>query len=207
MVSGISTRERILETAGRLFAERGRQATTVRDIVREAGVNQAAINYHFRDKDNLYFEVLEHGARAAFDRFPADGGVGCDQPPELRLQGVIQACLGRGLSADRNSWHGRLMVREMEDPSPDFLRLVDRIIGEMMPLLEDIVGSLNPRLEEQQRWLCCHSLMSLCHGLCKGDVFLARTRPQWQELSDPQRLDLLAQHLYRFCLVAIGGMQ
>lgn len=206
MVPGISTRERIVETAGRLFAERGRQATTVRDIVREAGVNQAAINYHFRDKDNLYFEVLEHGVRAAFKRFPADGGVGPEANPDQRLRGVIEACLGRGLSADRNSWHGRLMVREMEDPSPDFLRLVDSIITEMMPLLEDIVSALNPNLNEEQRWLCCHSLMSLCHGLCKGDVFMARTRPEWNQLSEPQRLQALTLHLHQFCLVAIGGM-
>jgi DNA-binding transcriptional regulator YbjK len=45
------TRERILTAAERLFAERGYEGTSIRAIVAEARVNQAAINYHFAGKD------------------------------------------------------------------------------------------------------------------------------------------------------------
>jgi AcrR family transcriptional regulator len=44
------TRERILKTAVRLFAERGYEATSVRTLATKAHVNQAAINYHFKTK-------------------------------------------------------------------------------------------------------------------------------------------------------------
>jgi AcrR family transcriptional regulator len=45
------TRDRILKTAVRLFAERGYEATSVRTLAAKAHVNQAAINYHFKTKD------------------------------------------------------------------------------------------------------------------------------------------------------------
>ena len=45
------TRDRILKTAMRLFAERGYEATSIRTIAKRANVNQAAINYHFKSKE------------------------------------------------------------------------------------------------------------------------------------------------------------
>ncbi len=50
------TRQRILDAAQRLFAEKGLDATSVRDITTEAGCNVAAVNYHFGGKENLYVE-------------------------------------------------------------------------------------------------------------------------------------------------------
>ena len=51
------TREAIIKAAVHLFAEKGFDSTSVRDIVTKARVNQAAINYHFKTKDGLYLEV------------------------------------------------------------------------------------------------------------------------------------------------------
>ncbi len=52
------TRDRILAAAQRLFAEKGFDATSVRDITTEAGCNVASVNYHFGGKDNLYLETF-----------------------------------------------------------------------------------------------------------------------------------------------------
>jgi AcrR family transcriptional regulator len=48
-----STRERLLEAAGHVFAEHGYHATTVREIVKRSGANIAAVNYHFGGKLGL----------------------------------------------------------------------------------------------------------------------------------------------------------
>ena len=53
------TRKSIIKTAVALFAERGYDGTSIRAIVSKARVNQAAINYHFKSKEGLYFEVLK----------------------------------------------------------------------------------------------------------------------------------------------------
>lgn len=66
-------RERILATAGDLFARRGYKATTFREIADALGITKGAITYHFKNKhlivDELfqrYFDVL----RAHIDAFP-----------------------------------------------------------------------------------------------------------------------------------------
>lgn len=53
-----STKEKILEVAGKLFAKSGYDGTSIRDISTEAGVNLASVNYHFKNKQNLYREVM-----------------------------------------------------------------------------------------------------------------------------------------------------
>ena len=53
-----STKERILNAAERLFAERGFAETSLREVTSRADVNLAAVNYHFGSKSNLVNEVF-----------------------------------------------------------------------------------------------------------------------------------------------------
>jgi len=52
------TKERILNEAEALFAQKGYHAVSVREITTAAECNLAAINYHFGNKQNLYMEVF-----------------------------------------------------------------------------------------------------------------------------------------------------
>lgn len=202
----MSTRERILEVAGPIFAERGRRDATIREIVHQAGVNQAAVNYHFGDKDGLYLELLRHSVATALDRYPPDGGIDPGAAAAERLHGVISATVQRYFSDERKAWHGRLIMRELEDPSPPFVAFMDEIIGRLMPLVDEIVGQLNPALDAESRWLCCHTVLCQCNSLPKSEFFLSRTRPEWSTLSKARRIEILTDHISRFCLAAIGGL-
>ena len=57
----LTTRDKIMDVASGLFAQRGFPGTSVRDIARAAEVNLASINYHFETKENLLFEILKCG--------------------------------------------------------------------------------------------------------------------------------------------------
>jgi AcrR family transcriptional regulator len=52
--SSADTKEQIITVAERLFAERGFAGTTLRNVVSEAGVNLAAVSYHFGSKEELF---------------------------------------------------------------------------------------------------------------------------------------------------------
>jgi len=62
------TKQKILEVATELFARHGYEGASIREIAKEAGVNLAAVNYHFQNKLNLYYNVME----ANCDRMEAD---------------------------------------------------------------------------------------------------------------------------------------
>jgi AcrR family transcriptional regulator len=52
------TKVKIIDAARVLFADRGFDGTSVRDIAKAADVNLAAINYHFKNKENLYLSIF-----------------------------------------------------------------------------------------------------------------------------------------------------
>ena len=72
------TKGRILEAAFRRLATEGYAALSVREIARDAEVNHALINYHFRSKDQLVIEVLDAANRRLLERqqamYAADAG-------------------------------------------------------------------------------------------------------------------------------------
>src|SRR6201986_1532249 len=82
------TRDKILSAAGEVFAEQGFEGATVRAITERAGVNVAAVNYHFRDKAELYTRVVIDAcsARAAWRDVIAEA----PNPPEERLRSLIR---------------------------------------------------------------------------------------------------------------------
>ncbi|MFO0264418.1 MAG: TetR/AcrR family transcriptional regulator, partial [Planctomycetota bacterium] len=66
-----NTREKILMTAGPMFAQSGYQAVTVRDICDQAGVNLASVNYYFGDKEHLYIEAVKLARESQNSQHPS----------------------------------------------------------------------------------------------------------------------------------------
>src|SRR5690348_14715618 len=98
------TRERLLHAAGEIFAINGFRQTTIRDIVDRAGVNVAAVNYHFGDKLGLYTAVLQHWLGAAVEKYPVDGGVPPTAPAPQRLAAFIRAFFFRIMDDGAPAW-------------------------------------------------------------------------------------------------------
>jgi TetR/AcrR family transcriptional regulator, regulator of cefoperazone and chloramphenicol sensitivity len=62
----ITTREKVLQTTVELMGKGGPEKLTIRQIAAEAGVNVAAINYHFQSKENLVDEAIHAFSSKAF---------------------------------------------------------------------------------------------------------------------------------------------
>jgi len=66
--NSLSKKQTILKTAASLFATQGFDATTTRQIAREAGVTEPLIYYHFKGKDDLFTRIIDNTFSEYFSR-------------------------------------------------------------------------------------------------------------------------------------------
>lgn len=81
------SRDDVVRTAGRLFAERGYHGTSMRDLGRELGLLGSSLYSHIEGKQELLVEVVERGA--AFFQDAAEAALTAAAEPRLRLRAVI----------------------------------------------------------------------------------------------------------------------
>ena len=195
---GSSTEERIVEFAGELFAQYGFRGATIRKICDRAGVNLSAIKYHFGGKEKLYSEVLNHWHEFAIEKYPPLLGVTEKAPPEKQLRAFILSLLFRILDKGKPAWSGRLMAREMVEPTEVFDRLVEENLRPLHTLLASIVRKIikNSVSEETIR-LCYLSIIGQCLYYYNvryiGQVFQ-------RDMSTPDEIERIADHITRFSL-------
>jgi AcrR family transcriptional regulator len=196
------TRRQILEAAGEIFAELGFGRATVREICQRAGANIAAVNYHFGDKETLYTEVLHDSQQMAFEKYPPLLGVAADAPPEEKLRAFVRSFLLRLFDNGPITRFGRIMSREMVEPTGALDALLKERIRPMADLLRSIVAEILGRSPHDEGVrLCAFSVVSQC-------VFYHHCRTMISRLFPEQRLDAsvvdhLADHITDFSLAAL----
>lgn len=203
---GLATPAQLVAAAAGVFAESGFRGATVRDICRRAGANVAAVNYHFGGKEGLYAEVLRHGLRAALERLSAPPeSVGTSSAPEsaeARLRRFVVSFLERLLATGPDGCHGRLMMREMVDPTPALDTVVAGEIRGMTRYLEGLVAELlGPKASPEQIALGAASVVSqvVFYHHCRGVI--PQAFPGLAVVSeDPERL---AEHIVRFSMAGL----
>ena len=193
-----STEERIVEAAGELFAESGFRGATVRKICDRAGVNLSAIKYHFGGKEKLYSEVLNHWHQFAIEKYPPLLGVSEKVSPEKQLRAFILSLLFRILDKGKPAWSGRLMAREMVEPTSAFDRLVEENVRPLHALLASIVRKIiKSSVSEETLRLCYLSIIGQClyyyNARYIGQIFQ-------RDMSTPGEIERIADHITRFSL-------
>ena len=116
------TKERILNVAERLFADRGFPATSLRDLTSEANVNIASVNYHFGSKEALLAAVLERR-------------LGPINACRLELLDAIELAAGTGAPSAEEVIRAFLSPpfqkrQEWGAGGDNFLRLMGRVLSE-----------------------------------------------------------------------------
>lgn len=199
------TKLRLLETAGMVFAEKGFRAATVREICQRAGVNLAAVNYHFGDKERLYIESVKRAHFCRGQQLPMPSWPE-GTPAETRLRDVIRGLLARMLSAPDTAWHGQLMMRELQQPTAACAELVRDYMRPQFELIWSILKELLPEeTSDEKLRLIVFGIVGQCLHFRLGRKIIGMLTPA-EELQRYQA-DYLSQHVADWTLAAIEGLR
>lgn len=185
-----TSRNEILAVATEHFALRGYHGASVREITEQADVNLAAVNYHFRNKESLYREVLSSGLNLINQtrtkkleraiELAGDAPVPLAMIMEIFVEPLFELCAG---PTQPNHFLARLIGRSATEPHPfiqEFLRtnqhgFITRFAqairrhvptmkaSEFMWRLSFVVGSLYHALAT------LHCMRELTQGLCPNN--------------------------------------
>ncbi len=168
----LRTRSAVLDAAERLFAARGVEGASVRDIVTAAGANLGAINYHFGTKDRLVMEVftrrLEPINRARVARLDELEKAAGDRPVELSA--VVEAFIRPSLEGDpEDPGHGEavlhLMSRCFIEPNEELKKFVAEQFDEVAVRFDAAILRAVPGLKRDKLlWRMNFLIGALHHG-------------------------------------------
>lgn len=193
------TRNRLLEAAGEVFAEKGFRAATVREICARAGANVAAVSYYFGDKMGLYVAAVGLAHQGPNQRPLPNWPAGT--PPAKKLHDFVTYLLAN-LQDASPSWTRRLLLREMAEPTEACAAVIHEYMRPRAELLDQILSDLLPAgTPAVERRLIAASIV----GQCLFHQF------HWQVmrlLAGEEARDWegqqVADHVTRFSLAALG---
>ena len=174
--AGQSTKDRILDVAERLFAEHGFGATSMRAITNEAGVNLAAVNYHFGSKDGLVRAIFARRLapmnterlRRLRELERRSGGI--------RLDNLIRAFVGPALELSRDEPESgarfvRLLGRSYTEPSQALQSTVRSMYEDVIERFKPAFSAALPGLDrEELHWRLYFLVGTLAHCMAGSDM-------------------------------------
>ena len=173
-----ATKARILDAAEALFMEHGFEATSLRSITAAAGVNLAAVNYHFGSKEELFQAVLTrrldpmNQARVALlDKLESDAA---EQP--LSCEQILGALLTPALALARDPERGgnnflKLLGRAYADPAPFIRQFLSEQYAQMIARFKTAFGRALPQLPRKELSWRLHFIMgALSYTLAGTDA-------------------------------------
>lgn len=204
----MDTKTSILDAAEDLFAERGIAATSIRGIARAAGVNLAAINYHFGSKDGLIRLVFERRMKPLneerlelLDACELRAG----RKEALPLEEVLEAMMRPALRLSRDSQQGgtvfmRLLGRMFSEPELIWRNLVDQHLRETIARFIQAFKRAVPGLPPQDFFWRIHFTLGAL-ALTLSDA--QRPCELSEGACDSQDVDALVAHMIQYAAAGL----
>jgi AcrR family transcriptional regulator len=199
---GKVTRNRLLNAACEVFAEKGYRNARVAEICRRAGANVAAVNYYFGDKASLYTEAWEH---AFNEHIIPELSITAQSNPEDQLRDHIHFLIQNFMEKGLQGYFTRLYLMELANPTgliQDSWH--DMIKPRRQKLIEIIKKILRVETTNEAVLFCELSIISQCRSL----LTINRSDLEYllaQSLS-PDLIKRLADHISSFSLAGIGAV-
>ena len=150
----------------------------------------------------VFAALLTEAFEAGLRRYPPDMGLPEGANAEERLHAFVQSFLLRTLGQGRYAWCGKLMAREMHEPTEALDHLVSTHIRPLSQHIRGIVGELLALPPEHpQVRLCVMSVVGQCQYIFRSRAVLGKMAPDLQ--LDEQGIDNLARHITDFSLAAL----
>jgi AcrR family transcriptional regulator len=187
------TRSAILAAAERLYADRGFGDVTLRDIVAEANVNLAAVNYHFGSKDELIAELfvtrsIQTNRERLNELKAAEEKGGGRASIEEILRALVGPTLRGCLGPDREgSTAARFMIRASIESVPPIRRIKNREIDHLRKFAAAMRRALPGRDEAELYW-GLHFALSMAHHTIREKERLAKLSEGKCDLNDVQAI-------------------
>jgi AcrR family transcriptional regulator len=200
------TKERILDTAEILFAQKGYQAVSVREITSAAQCNLAAVNYHFGNKENLYLEVFRsrwvpraQRLHESFRKYLASQ----DSLSEATVvRALAKAFVDGPLSDDERLRHSQLMTREMTQPTKAFEHVAEQVIQPFFKEVVERLDSVSPnKVGEEEMLLNIFSVFAMALYFSFARVAVNRLTGSTY---DPSFRAQLVEQITQFSLRGLG---
>lgn len=200
------TKERLLDEAEALFARKGYDAVSVREITNAARCNLAAVNYHFGNKKNLYMEVFRARwiprARRLHESFRKSLDAEEAASPEAVVRALAQAFLVGPMSDEERFRHHQLMIRELGQSTEAFELVADEV---MRPFFKKLAGTLQPAMPQGlgKEGLMLNILSIFAMVLYFNFARVAVTRITGREYTKAFK-SRLVEHITGFSLTGLG---
>lgn len=201
----VNTKTTLLKAAIEVFADKGFDSATVRDICGQANANVAAINYHYGSKDGLYAAVLE-------EVFPAGGELQAQITPGLSPEDRLREFLRRLASDiyergnDMMAQRWAIFLREMAKPSSNLDFIVQNHVQPMANELRDILADiLGPDTPDTVLAYCSSGIWALMLDHLLIQPILDRLSPHRPAADN--NLDEFVNHVLRFSLGGLRAMK
>lgn len=158
-----NTKNKILNTASAVFAEKGFRGATVREICNRAGVNLASVNYYFSSKSFLYEKVFEYLFTKTDVQASVDINLNIDTESDWHreIKSFLYRMMRRFTSGDKyERYLQSLFAWEEINPSKHFSGIYAKILS---PRLNDIkkLFSYGNIKSETELNICVLSIVSI----------------------------------------------
>ena len=183
------TRSAILAAAERLYADRGFGDVTLRDIVAEANVNLAAVNYHFGSKDELIAELFVTRSIATNrerlrELKAAEEAGGGRAPIEVILRALVgptlRGCLG---PESQRSTAARFMIRASIESVPPIRRIKNREVDHLRKFAAAMRRAMPGRDDTELYW-GLHFALAMAHHTIRESERLTKLSDGQCDLDD-----------------------